>query len=64
MSVLQCAPCRRFSGQFLRRRFSSSATRLEIRDVGALSQRLIPRYQGLYLRLEERSSDTKLLYLD
>lgn len=48
MSIMQCAPSRRFPGQLLRRCFSSSAPRLEIRDIGALSQRLIPKYQGSY----------------
>jgi NADH kinase len=46
---MQSASSRRFSGQFLRRCFSSSARRLEIRDVKALSQRLIPKYRGQYL---------------
>lgn len=43
---MQSAPSRRLSAQFLRRGFSTSAARLEIRDVGALSQRLIPKYRG------------------
>ncbi|KAJ5953457.1 ATP-NAD kinase PpnK-type alpha/beta [Penicillium verhagenii] len=39
--------CARFKipGLFLRRSFSSSAPRHEIRDISALSQRLIPKYQ-------------------
>ncbi|KAJ6010481.1 hypothetical protein N7451_001893 [Penicillium sp. IBT 35674x] len=41
---MQCAR-RKFPGLFLRRCFSSSAPRHEIRDIGALSQRLIPKYQ-------------------
>lgn len=43
---MQCAR-RKFPGLFLRRCFSSSAPRHEIRDIGALSQRLIPKYQGV-----------------
>ncbi|KAJ5765604.1 hypothetical protein N7520_005163 [Penicillium odoratum] len=40
---MQCG--RKNPGLFLRRCFSSSAPRHEIRDVRALSQRLIPKYQ-------------------
>jgi hypothetical protein len=46
-----CAIPRRFPGRFLRC-FSSSAARLEIRDVAALAQRLIPKYQGAALAQE------------
>ena len=48
---MQCA-FRRSSSLFLRRCFSSSAARREIRDVGSLPRRLIPKYQGMkeYLR--------------
>ncbi|KAJ5464967.1 NADH kinase pos5 [Penicillium daleae] len=42
---MQCASSHRIPGQFLRRCFSSSAPRREIRDVSALPQRLIPKYR-------------------
>ncbi|KAJ5888922.1 hypothetical protein N7495_008963, partial [Penicillium taxi] len=42
LSIMKCLP--RF-GLFLRRNFSSSVPRHEIRNVGALCERLIPKYQ-------------------
>lgn len=43
---------RTLPGHFLRRGFSSSAIRHEIRDVAALPRRLIPKYQGAALACE------------
>jgi hypothetical protein len=51
LQPMQCAIRRRFPGRFLRC-FSSSAPRHEIRDVAALAQRLIPKYQGAALAHE------------
>ncbi|KAJ5151357.1 NADH kinase pos5 [Penicillium canariense] len=42
---MQCLLPRGIPGQFQRRCFSSSVPRHEIRDVSALPQRLIPKYQ-------------------
>lgn len=63
ISIMQCAPSRRFSGQFLRRCFSSSARRLEIRDVSALSQRLVPKYRGQFLLPRDMIPDANLFFL-
>lgn len=52
ISTMHTALSRRLPAQCLRRCFSTSAPRLEIRDVGALSQRLIPKYRGSYIRPE------------
>lgn len=44
-------------GLLLRRGFSSSAIRHEIRDVAALPRRLIPEYQGAARVFEVRFGD-------